>query len=58
MPPQMRIALIRRGDSQVIPKGSTILESADELILSAIEYQRIRPIGMKETYIDKKHRME
>ena len=56
MPPQMRIALIRRGDSQVIPKGSTILESADELILSAIEYQGIRPIGMKETYIDKKHR--
>ena len=39
--PQMRIALIRRGDSQVIPKGSTILESADELILSAIEYQGI-----------------
>ena len=56
MPPQMRIALIRRGDSQVIPKGSKMMERADDLILSAIEYQGKRPIGMKETYIDKKHR--
>ena len=56
LPPQMRIALIRRGDDHVIPKGNTILESADELILSAIEYRGKSPIAMKEIYIDKKHR--
>lgn len=56
LPPQMRIAYIRRGEEQVIPRGSTILEEEDILIMSAVEYQGSRPIAMKEVYVDKKHK--
>lgn len=56
LPPQMRIVMIRRGKTQVIPKGNTILLAGDKLIMSALEYQENHPVVMKEIYIDKKHK--
>lgn len=55
LPPQTRIVLIRRDSGQVIPKGNTILENGDKLIMSAVEYKGKQPIPMKEICIDKKH---
>lgn len=56
LPPQMRIAYIRRGETRVVPRGNTILEKGDHLIMSAMEYRGSRPIAMREVYIDKKHK--
>ena len=58
LPPQTRIAYIRRTENQVIPKRDTILKPGDKLIMSAPGYQGHHPISMKEVYITKKHRWE
>lgn len=55
LPPQTRIILIGRISGQVIPKGSTVLEEGDKLIMSAVEYKGRKPIPMKEVCIDKRH---
>ena len=51
LPPDLRAALILRGDERVLPKGDTLLCPGDILILSAIAYQDEQRIELRETAV-------
>ena len=51
MPPDLRAALILQGENRILPRGETVLESGDTLILSAMAYQDERHIQLCETAV-------
>ena len=57
LPPHTRIIMILRSNQKVIPKGNTIIEQNDILIMSAMGYQEDNDIILKEVTIDKEHKL-
>ncbi len=57
LPPHTRIIMILRSNQKVIPKGNTIIEQNDILIMSAMGYQEYNDIILKEVTIDKEHKL-
>ena len=51
MPPDLRAALILQGEKHILPRGETVLQSGDTLILSAMAYQDERHIQLCETAV-------
>ena len=52
VPPDLRAALLLRGEQRELPRGDTVLCAGDELILSAIAYQDEQYIELHETSVD------
>lgn len=51
MPPDLRAALILQGETYILPRGETVLQAGDTLILSAMAYQDERHIQLCETSV-------
>ena len=47
--------MIKRDNETVIPKGDTVLQAGDSIILSVPEYQAVGDVSLKEIAIDKYH---
>lgn len=56
LPPSTILVLLRRGDEQIIPKGSTLLEANDSLILTAKSASNIEGVHLVEKEIRKGHK--
>ena len=54
--PDTLLAAIQRGDKVVVPKGDTVIEENDLLILAAMGYQDTETIRLKEISITPSHR--
>lgn len=55
LPPSSRIAMIIRKESKVLPRGNTVIEEGDILILSAPGYQDDTGIKLNEITLDEEH---
>ena len=55
--PDTLLAAIQRGDKVVVPKGDTVIEENDLLILAAMGYQDTETIRLKEISITPSHQM-
>jgi len=52
LPPDIRIAIIERGDEQLIPDGQTILELNDNLILTTLDFNdELDHISLRERVV-------
>ena len=55
LPPELTVAIILRGDQVVIPRGATIIEANDAVVLGAVEYDEGIDVLMREETIHAKH---
>ncbi len=47
--------MIKRGDENIIPKGSTVIRAEDSVVLSVPPYDSDRSFKLREIHISKKH---
>lgn len=56
LPPDVRIAVILRGNDSVIPKGDTTIEENDVTVLSTMPCTHVKNIQLYELNINEKHK--
>lgn len=56
LPSSFLVTLILRNDENVVPKGNTILENGDLLVIAAQEFTDEENLRMKEVVIDEDHK--
>ena len=55
LPPQLLLAVIMRGDEQLIPNGDTMIEEGDVLVLEGLRYQEYDAMNLREITIGAEH---
>ena len=55
LPPDTLLVLLVRGEEKLVPKGRTLLQEGDKLILTACPADPIEGIVISEIYVDEKH---
>ena len=55
LPPDTRAAMVLRAGRRVLPRGDTVLEAGDVLVLSALAYQDTVPLSLSEVTLGPDH---
>lgn len=55
LPPDSRAAMVLRSGQRVLPRGDTVLQPGDILVLSAIAYQDTVPLSLSEVTVGPSH---
>ena len=52
LPPDLQVAMVLRGEAKVIPRGNTLLQPGDLLILTTLAYEENRPFSIIESEVE------
>ena len=55
LPPQLLLVVVMRGDEQIVPEGSTVIEEGDVLVLAGQHYAERQDMNLKELVIGAEH---
>ena len=55
LPPQLLLVVVMRGDEQIVPEGSTVIDEGDVLVLAGQHYAERQDMNLKELVIGAEH---
>ncbi|MBP5461736.1 MAG: ion transporter [Lachnospiraceae bacterium] len=55
LPPQLLLVVLIRGDEQIVPEGSTVIEEGDVLVLAGQHYEERNSMTMREIVVGAEH---
>ena len=55
LPPQLLLVVIMRGDEQIVPDGSTVIEEGDLLVLAGKHYADRSNMNLREVVVGAEH---
>ncbi len=55
LPPQLLLVVVMRGDEQIVPDGSTVLEAGDLLVLAGKHYAERSTMNLREVVVGAEH---